>query len=68
MAAPTASLPEEMDPATGAFLGNTPLLFSHAEYLKAVLELAKARPLDKLSLMASQVLARLRQWLPSPRD
>ena len=59
---------EEMDPATGAFLGNTPLLFSHAEYLKAVLELAKARPLDRLALMASQVVARLRQLLPSFRD
>lgn len=59
---------EEIDPASGAFLGNTPLLFSHAEYLKAVLELAKAQPLGRVSLMASQVLARLRRWLPSPTN
>lgn len=59
-------LAEEIDPASGAFLGNTPLLFSHAEYLKAVLELAKAKPLGRAALMASQVLTRLRRWLPSP--
>ena len=33
---------EEMDPRDGSFLGNTPLLFSHAEYLNAVLKIAKS--------------------------
>jgi GH15 family glucan-1,4-alpha-glucosidase len=31
---------EEIDARSGAFLGNTPLLFSHAEYVRAVLTLA----------------------------
>lgn len=34
---------EEVDARTGAFLGNTPLLFSQVEYVRAVLELNKAR-------------------------
>lgn len=53
---------EEMDPRTGAFIGNTPLLFSHAEYLKAVLALAKARPTTRIRLMASQAVGRLRKY------
>jgi GH15 family glucan-1,4-alpha-glucosidase len=36
-------LPEEIDARSGAFLGNIPLVFSHGEYLRAVLELSKAR-------------------------
>jgi len=54
---------EEMDAGTGAFLGNTPLLFSHAGYLKAVIEVAKARPLTRLGLMAGTGLHRLVRWL-----
>lgn len=38
---------EEIDARTGAFLGNSPLLFSHVEYVRAVMELANACPLDK---------------------
>ena len=55
---------EEMDPKTGAFLGNTPLLFSHAEYLKAVLAIAKSRPIGALGLMASQAVVQLRNRVP----
>ena len=36
-------LPEEIDARSGAFLGNAPLVFSHGEYLRAALEVAKAR-------------------------
>jgi alpha,alpha-trehalase len=57
-------LAEEMDPATGVFLGNTPLLFSHAEYLKAILEIAMARPTGLAALMAGHVLSRAHRWLP----
>ena len=32
---------EEIDARSRAFLGNTPLLFSHAEYLRAVLTLGQ---------------------------
>jgi len=56
-------LAEEMDPMTGAFLGNTPLLFSHAEYLKAVLEITMARPTGRAALMAGHVISRARRWL-----
>jgi GH15 family glucan-1,4-alpha-glucosidase len=34
---------EELDARQGTFLGNTPLLFSHVEYARAVMELNKAR-------------------------
>lgn len=33
---------EGVDPRTGDFLGNTPLLFSHVEYARAVMEISKA--------------------------
>lgn len=55
---------EEIDPRDGSFLGNTPLLFSHAEYLKAVMELAKSRPLGRAGMMASQALVHARNWMP----
>jgi GH15 family glucan-1,4-alpha-glucosidase len=54
---------EEADPETGTFLGNTPLLFSHSEYLKAVLSLAKTRPLDAGRLMAGMATRRAKQWV-----
>lgn len=54
---------EEMDARTGAFLGNTPLLFSNAEYMKAVLEIAKARPLSRLGLAAGMALRKAKRWL-----
>ncbi len=56
-------LAEEMDARTGAFLGNTPLLFSHAEYLKAVIETAKARPFGRIGLMAGMALREAKRWL-----
>jgi len=56
-------LAEEMDARTGAFLGNTPLLFSHAEYVKAVIEIAKARPLGRIELMAGMVLRKAKRLL-----
>jgi GH15 family glucan-1,4-alpha-glucosidase len=56
-------LAEEMDPATGAFLGNTPLLFSHAEYLKAILEIAMARPAGRAALMGGAAIRRVRRWV-----
>jgi GH15 family glucan-1,4-alpha-glucosidase len=34
---------EEIDPRTGSFLGNTPLLFSQMEYIRAIVALSKAR-------------------------
>jgi GH15 family glucan-1,4-alpha-glucosidase len=47
--------PEEADPHTGAALGNMPLLFSHAEHLKAVMDYAKAKPMDHLMLAAGMM-------------
>lgn len=36
---------EEVDPRTGQFLGNYPLLFSHVEHIRAIVALQKARSL-----------------------
>ncbi|MDQ3407366.1 MAG: glycoside hydrolase family 15 protein [Chloroflexota bacterium] len=52
-------LAEEVDARSGTFLGNSPLLFSHVEYARAVLELAKARPLAKARLMIGMA----EQWI-----
>ena len=35
---------EEVDARDGHFLGNTPLLFSHMEYVRAIVTLAQALP------------------------
>jgi GH15 family glucan-1,4-alpha-glucosidase len=43
VAGETALFAEEMDAAHDRFLGNSPLLFSHVEYVRAVSELANAR-------------------------
>lgn len=42
---------EEIDAVNGGFLGNTPLLYSHLEYIRAVTEVAKAAPITKMQLM-----------------
>ncbi len=41
-AGPTGLFAEEMDSSTDAFLGNTPLLFSHVEYVRASIALKEA--------------------------
>ena len=41
-AGPVGLFAEEMDAATDAFLGNTPLLFSHVEYVRAAIALKEA--------------------------
>ncbi len=46
--------PEEVDPRSGAFLGNSPLLFSHAEYLRAVTETGKATLSGRLRMMPGE--------------
>ncbi len=50
---------EEVDPATQTFLGNTPLLFSHAVYIKAVMEIVKSRPLLATEMLVGRVAAKL---------
>ncbi|HEY6461621.1 MAG TPA: glycoside hydrolase family 15 protein, partial [Polyangiaceae bacterium] len=42
-AGPLGLLPEGIDARTGEFLGNYPLLFSHAEYVRAAVEIERAR-------------------------
>jgi GH15 family glucan-1,4-alpha-glucosidase len=53
-------LAEEIDARDGAFLGNTPLLFSQVEYVRAVMEVAKATPLGRTRLMLGMAEQRLR--------
>jgi GH15 family glucan-1,4-alpha-glucosidase len=48
--------PEELDPASGAALGNMPLLFSHAEHLKAVMDYAKSRPITHAAMAAGKLV------------
>lgn len=50
---------EEVDARSGAFLENYPLLFAQVEYVRTILELAKARPLDKMRLMIGKAAMRL---------
>jgi len=54
-------LAEEIDAGSGAFLGNTPLLFSQVEYVRAVMEVAKARPIDRARMMLSMAEQRVRR-------
>lgn len=50
---------EEFDPASGLALGNYPLLFSHAEHLKAVMDIARSQPLQMAGLMAGKIAGKL---------
>jgi len=50
---------EEVDARSGAFLGNYPLLFAQVEYIRTILEIAKARPLDMMRLMVGKAAMRL---------
>ena len=43
IAGETGLFAEEVDAKHNTFLGNTPLLFAHVEYVRAVLEVSKAR-------------------------
>lgn len=51
IAGPLGLFAEQVDPRNRQLLGNTPLLFSQIEYVRAVAEIAKARPLEKAELM-----------------
>ncbi|MGE3073935.1 MAG: glycoside hydrolase family 15 protein [Dehalococcoidia bacterium] len=44
---PLGLLPEEIDARSGRFLGNTPLMFAHVEYLRARLQLAGSVDMDE---------------------
>jgi GH15 family glucan-1,4-alpha-glucosidase len=56
---------EEADRHSAGFLGNVPLVFAQVEYVRAVMELAKARPLGTLRLMAGRLTQAFRKmWVP----
>lgn len=46
IAGPLGFFAEEVDVRSRTFLGNSPLLWAQMEYVQAIVELAKARPLD----------------------
>jgi GH15 family glucan-1,4-alpha-glucosidase len=50
--------PEEIDPRSGSFLGNSPMIFSHAEYLGAVLTLASRKKFDQARMLIGQTIQR----------
>lgn len=54
---------EEVDPAARAFLGNAPLLFSHAVYIKAVMEIVKARPLRAAETMVGRAASKVANFV-----
>ena len=54
---------EEVDARSRTFLGNFPLLFAQVEYVRAVLELAKARPLDRARMMVGMLEQRVGRML-----
>ncbi|HZR18070.1 MAG TPA: glycoside hydrolase family 15 protein [Verrucomicrobiae bacterium] len=51
LTAGTGLFPEAVDARTGLFLGNTPLLFSHAEFVRAKLQIAIAKEAKDESLL-----------------
>ncbi len=57
--APLHLFSEEYDPVNRQALGNYPLLFSHAEHLKAVMDLSKAEPLSMAGMMVGKVAGKL---------
>jgi GH15 family glucan-1,4-alpha-glucosidase len=59
MAGELGLLAEEFDPRNGSFLGNTPMIFCHAEYLGAVLTLASQRKLDRARMLVGQTIQRV---------
>jgi len=63
IAGPLGLFAEEVDVRTGTFLGNTPLVFSQVTYVKAVLEVAKARPLTHAQLLIGQRADRVERLL-----
>ncbi|MDQ4077686.1 MAG: glycoside hydrolase family 15 protein, partial [Chloroflexota bacterium] len=56
---------EEVDARDKQFLGNSPLLFSQAEYVRAIMELAKVRPVDKARLAVGKVAQKLDDLFPA---
>jgi len=56
---------EEVDARSRTFLGNTPLLFAQVEYVRAVVELTKARPLDAARMMVGKATQRISRFLSS---
>ncbi|WP_447980008.1 glycoside hydrolase family 15 protein [Candidatus Nitrospira bockiana] len=66
-AGPLGLFAEEVDPRSRGYLGNLPLLFAHVEYIRAVMEVAKARPLDRLRLMIGHITRWIGRQIPLPR-
>lgn len=56
---------EEADGHRHILLGNTPLLFAQVEYIRAIMELAKARPTDMARMMVGQVQQRIGRFFDS---
>ena len=57
--APLHLFSEEYDPHLRQALGNYPLLFTHAEHLKAVMDLSKAEPLAMAAMLAGKLGGKL---------
>jgi GH15 family glucan-1,4-alpha-glucosidase len=52
--------PEEIEPESRAARGNMPMIFSHAEHMKAVMDYAKASPLTFMELAAGKVARKIK--------
>jgi GH15 family glucan-1,4-alpha-glucosidase len=56
---PLGLFAEGIDARNGDFLGNTPLMFSQVEYLRAMLEIVNAKPFQKMRLIPGQIQQKL---------
>lgn len=63
IAGPLGLFAEEVDVRGRAFLGNSPLLWAQMEYVQAIVELAKARPLDAARYYLGAAVIQLKRLL-----
>lgn len=67
IAGPLGLFAEQVDVRSRSFRGNSPLLWSQVEYVQAIIELAKARPLDHARYLAGAARIQLQRRLSTPR-
>lgn len=67
IAGPLGFFAEEVDVRSQTFRGNSPLVWAQIEYVQAIVELAKAQPVDTARYLLGAARIQLRRLLPTPR-